>query len=168
MNSGSVKFCPICGTELGLKIVEDRKRAVCSTCGWINYENPLPCAAALVRGSVGGILLVKRGVEPGKGEWALPSGFIEVDETPEEACIRELKEETGLEGRIVRLVGVYSQESLKYKNVLIAGYEVEASGIPYPGSDSESVRFFSPSELPLIAFPSHLKMIKDGIESQDR
>jgi 8-oxo-dGTP diphosphatase len=168
MNSGSIKFCPLCGTELGLKAVEDRKRAVCSTCGWINYENPLPCAAALVRSSEGGILLVKRGVEPGKGEWALPSGFIEIDETPEKACLRELKEETGLEGRVVRLVGVYSQESSKYKNVLIAGYEVEARGIPYPGSDSESVQFFPPDELPQIAFPSHLEMIKDGIEPQDR
>jgi 8-oxo-dGTP diphosphatase len=168
MNSGSIKFCPLCGTELGLKVVEDRKRAVCSTCGWINYENPLPCAAALVRSSEGGILLVKRGVEPGKGEWALPSGFIEIDETPEKACLRELKEETGLEGRVVRLVGVYSQESSKYKNVLIAGYEVEARGIPYPGSDSESVQFFPPDELPQIAFPSHLEMIKDGIEPQDR
>jgi len=168
MNGGSIKFCPFCGTELGLKIVEDRERAVCSTCGWINYENPAPCAAALVRNQDGGILLVKRGVEPGKGEWALPSGFIEIDETPEMACIRELKEETGLEGRIIRLVGVYSQESVRYKNVLIAGYEVEAKGIPYPGSDSESVRFFSPDELPQIAFPSHLKMIKDGIEPQDR
>lgn len=168
MDSGSVKFCPLCGTELGLKIVEDRKRAVCSTCGWIGYENPLPCAAALVRDSEGGILLVKRGVEPGKGEWALPSGFIEIDETPEKACIRELREETGLEGRIVRLVGVYSQESSKYKNVIIAGYEVEAKGIPHPGSDSESVRFFLPDELPQIAFSSHLKMIKDGIERQER
>jgi len=168
MNRGSIKFCPVCGTELSLKIVEDRKREVCSTCGWINYENPLPCAAALVRNTKGEILLVKRGVEPGKGEWALPSGFIEIDETPEKACIRELREETGLEGRIVRLVGVYSQESVMYKNVLIAGYEVKAKGIPYPGSDSASVRFFSPDELPQIAFPSHLKMIKDGIELQEK
>jgi 8-oxo-dGTP diphosphatase len=168
MDREYIKYCPVCGAELSLKRVEDRKRAVCSTCGWINYENPLPCAAALVRNSEGEILLVKRGVEPSKGEWALPSGFIEIDETPEKACLRELKEETGLEGRIVRLVGVYSQESVRYKNVVIAGYEVEGKGIPHPGSDSQDVQFFSAEELPPIAFPSHLKMIKDGIESQGK
>lgn len=168
MHRESIKYCPVCGTGLSLKKVEDRKRAVCPACGWINYENPLPCAAALVRNSEGEILLVKRGVEPGKGEWALPSGFIEIDETPERACLRELKEETGLEGRIARLVGVYSQESVMYKYVLIAGYQVEARGIPHPGSDSEGVQFFSAEELPRIAFPSHLKMIKDGIESQEK
>lgn len=168
MDRRSIKFCPICRADLSLKVVEDRKRAVCSVCGWINYENPLPCAAALVRNQDGAILLVKRGVEPAKGEWALPSGFIEIDETPEKACLRELKEETGLEGRIICLVGVYSQESARYKNVIIAGYEVEAKGIPYPGSDSESVQFFSPDGLPQIAFPSHLEMIKDGIEPQDK
>ncbi len=168
MDRRSIKFCPVCRAELNLKRVEDRKRAVCSSCGWIHYQNPLPCAAALVRNSEGKILLVKRGVKPGKGQWALPSGFIEIDETPEKACIRELKEETGLEGRIIRLVGVYSQESATYKNVLIAGYEVEAEGIPHPGSDSESVRFFSSGGLPRIAFSSHLKLIKEGIESQEK
>jgi 8-oxo-dGTP diphosphatase len=168
MDRESIKYCPVCGAELSLKRIEDRKRAVCSTCSWIHYENPLPCAAALVRSSEGEILLVKRGVEPAKGEWALPSGFIEIDETPEMACLRELKEETGLEGKIVRLVGVYSQESKRYKYVVIAGYEVEAKGIPYPGSDSKDVQYFSFGKLPQIAFPSHLKMIKDGIEYQEK
>jgi 8-oxo-dGTP diphosphatase len=168
MNGAPIKFCPVCGAVLSLKTVEDRKRKACQMCGWINYENPIPCAAALVINSKEEILLVKRGVGPGKGEWALPSGFMEIDETPEKACIRELKEETGLEGKIIRLVGIYSQQSVRYKNVLIAGYEVKAKGIPYPGSDSESVQFFPFGELPRLAFPSHLEMIKDGIELREK
>jgi 8-oxo-dGTP diphosphatase len=129
----------------------------------VNYENPLPSSAAFVRNGRGDILLVKRGVDPGKGEWALPSGFIEVDETPAEACLRELEEETGLVGRIKRLLGVYSQASTMYKNVIIIAYLVQAEGILRPGSDSMSAEFFAPDDLPPIAFPSHIEILKDGI-----
>jgi 8-oxo-dGTP diphosphatase len=137
---------------------------VCRHCGWIDYENPIPCSAAFVVNSKGYILLVKRGVEPAKGKWSLPSGFIEIDETPEEACLRELKEETGLEGQIIGLVGVYSQDSSRYKSVVIIGYRVEAAGSPRPGSDSEDARYFSSGSLPEIAFSSHRKIIKHGLE----
>ncbi len=166
MMKGKFKYCIFCGAELGPQKVEDRVRLVCPDCGWIRYENPLPCAAAFVSNTKGEILLVRRGVEPAKGEWALPSGFIEIEETPQTACLRELKEETGLEGRILRLLGVYAQESAMYKNVLIIGYEVEAAGVPSPGSDSLSVRYFLPAELPEIAFPSHREMIEDGIRGR--
>jgi len=88
--------------RLKIREEEGRKRLVCPACGWVNYENPIPSSAALVRNEKGEILLVKRGVEPGRGKWALPSGFIEIEETPEEACLRELKEETGLEGKILK------------------------------------------------------------------
>ncbi len=159
----SFKNCPICGDSLKLKILEDRERMACFECGWIHYENPLPCAAALVRDPEGGILLVKRGVEPGHGLWGVPSGFLEIDETPEMGCLRELEEETGLKGTIIRLVGVYSQESYMYKNVIIIGYEVDAFGKLQPGSDSLEAKYFLPRELPEIAFPSHRQMLADGI-----
>jgi 8-oxo-dGTP diphosphatase len=157
------KNCPICGDSLNPKTLEDRERMACNECGWVHYENPLPSAAAFVRNSKGGILLVKRGVEPGYGRWALPSGFIEIEETPEMGCLRELEEETGLKGEIVQLVGVYSQESAMYKNVIIIGYEVEVFGELQPGSDSLEAKYFCPQDLPEIAFPSHRQMLADGI-----
>jgi 8-oxo-dGTP diphosphatase len=150
--------------KLGHKPIEGKKRLFCSACGWVNYENPLPSSAAFVRNDSKEILLVKRGVEPGKGEWALPSGFVEVDETPARACVRELKEETGLDGRIQRLLGVYSQKSTMYKNVIIIAYLVEADGPLMPGSDSVRAEYFSHDKLPSIAFPSHREIIKDGIK----
>ncbi len=159
----SFKNCPICGDSLNPRTLEERERMVCNECGWVHYENPLPCAAAFVRNLEGGILLVKRGVEPGYGQWALPSGFIEIDETPEMACLRELDEETGLKGKIIQLIGVYSQESSMYKNVIIIGYEVEGFGKLKPGSDSLEAKYFLPKELPGIAFPSHSQMLADGI-----
>lgn len=160
------KYCPRCGTELKLRKKEGRKRLYCPACAWINYENPLPSSAALVRNKRGEILLVKRGVEPGKGKWALPSGFIEIDETAEEACLRELEEETRLRGKIVKLIGVYSQESLIYKNVLIIGYEVETHGSITPGSDSLRAEFFPLDRLPEIVFSSHREIIRDGLKEK--
>jgi len=162
------KYCPKCGAELKLKKIEKEKRLTCPECQWVNYENPLPSSAALVRNKKGEILLVKRGVEPGKGKWALPSGFIEIDETPEKACLRELKEETGLKGEIVRLVGVYSQKSLLYRNVLIIGYEVEARGKLSPGSDSQRAEFFPLDKLPDIPFSSHKKIIENSVKKEEK
>ncbi|MGD2295392.1 MAG: NUDIX hydrolase [Candidatus Aminicenantes bacterium] len=158
----SFKNCPVCGALLNSRTIEERERLFCPGCGWVHYENPLPSAAAFVKNAEDGILLVKRGIDPGYGKWALPSGFIEIEETPEMACLRELQEETGLEGQILRLIGVYSQESFMYKNVIIIGYEVEARGEIHPGSDSLSAEYFSPQRLPEIAFPSHIRMIADG------
>ena len=164
MNRPLHKHCIFCGGLLSREQVDERIRKICRQCGWIDYENPIPCSAAFVVNSKGDILLVRRGVEPAKGKWSLPSGFIEMDEIPEEACLRELQEQTGLEGQILGLIGVYSQDSSRYKNVVIIGYRVEAAGIPQPGSDSEDARYFSSSSLPEIAFSSHRKIIQHGLE----
>ncbi len=166
MERQSYTFCPRCGTLLKEERIEDRRRQVCPTCEWIHYENPLPCVAALVRNTDGDILMVRRGVEPAKGKWALPSGFVEIEETPEMACLRELEEETGLLGRLTGLLGVFSQESQLYKNVLIIGYRVEAEGETRAGSDSQAVRFFPVSELPDVAFSSHRDMIRAVLKAR--
>lgn len=166
MSHRNFKNCPVCGGMLSSLTAEGRERLACPECSWIHYENPLPSAAAFVKNFSGEILLVKRGIEPGYGKWALPSGFIEIDETPEEACIRELEEETGLEGKIKNLVGVYSQESDMYKKVIIIGYEVTVRGKLSPGSDSLAAEYCSPAKLPQIAFPSHAQMIADGLKNQ--
>ena len=163
-----IKYCLKCGSKLKLSRIEEEKRLACPECQWVYYENPLPSSAALVRNKKGKVLLIKRGKEPGKWKWALPSGFIEIDETPEKACLRELREETGLKGEIVRLVGVYSQKSLLYRNVLIIGYEVEAHGNLSPGSDSLEAEFFPLDDLPGIPFSSHRKIIKDGVKKEKK
>lgn len=162
------RYCPLCGSGLSPREEEGRERFFCPACQWIHYENPLPSAAALVQIDKGEILLVRRGVKPGLGKWALPSGFIEIEETPEEACLRELSEETGLEGDILRLVGVYLEKSQVYKKVLIIGYEVKTSGHPSPGSDSLEAKYFPLERIPEIAFSSHSEIIRDGLNKDRR
>ena len=69
----------------------------------------------------GQLLLGKRGVEPAKGQWCLPGGFIELDESMEQAALRELAEETGLAGEIDSYIGCFYQESKFYGGVIIFG-----------------------------------------------
>ncbi|MGB9561477.1 MAG: NUDIX domain-containing protein, partial [bacterium] len=90
------KHCPYCGGALGVKNLDDRERKVCLICGRLIYENPVPAVAVVVFDDCKRVLLVRRGVEPGKGKWSLPGGFIELDETPYETARRELFEETML------------------------------------------------------------------------
>ncbi|MCD6097299.1 NUDIX hydrolase [bacterium] len=154
-------FCPYCGAKLTSKVVGDRGRLVCSSCGQIVYENPIPATGVVVLDDMNRILLVKRGVEPCKGGWSLPGGFAEIDETIEEAALRELTEETGIIGEIVRLIGVYSQPSPQYKNVLLVGYLVKAlSSNLRPSDDVVEIRFFDKGSLPEVCFEGHRRFIE--------
>ncbi len=162
--SGKIGYCPVCGTLLRKGKSGGRPRLLCPKCGWIFHRNPVPSVVALLRNPEGEILLVKRGVEPHKGRWALPSGFVEIEETPEEACCREVKEETNLDGRVLRLIGVYSELTKLYGRVLLIAYEVEPTkGRAAAGSDTTEVRFFSPRKLPVIPLSSHREIIRDGL-----
>ena len=155
------KFCPLCATSLGNQHIEGRDRLTCPECGWINYMNPLPVISCLVLNSKRELLLIKRGVEPSKGAWALPGGFMETDETPEEAGQRELFEETGIKGRVGRLVGVMRHQSTMYGGILMVGYEYKPESEEIAtGDDAMDARFFPKEEIPEIPFESHRNLIE--------
>jgi ADP-ribose pyrophosphatase YjhB (NUDIX family) len=154
-------FCPICGTTLRTGMIEGKERKHCPKCGFVNYLNPLPVALAIAVKDKD-FLLIKRGLPPRKGIWASPSGFIEIGETAEEACLRELKEETGVSGEIVKLIGVVRRKDREiYGDMLIVEYlvKVDNEGLR-PGSDVDDVRFFSVAELP----DYYLALFKEIIE----
>lgn len=158
------KFCPMCAGSLEWGDIDGRKRLFCPSCGWINYKNPLPVVACLVSNSRGEVLLIKRGVQPHKGVWALPGGFIELDETVEGAGKRELFEETGLTGEAGRLVGVKMQPSKMYGVVLITGMEFKVKSEALTvGDDAMDAKFFSPGDLPEVPFKSHGELIQKFI-----
>ena len=114
----SAKFCSQCAAPVIKRVVEDRAREMCSECGTVFYRNPLPVAASVVLNDKREVLLVKRKNEPHKGMWCLPIGFAELDETIVQAAQRELKEETGIEGQILRLLDADSFESDFYGDLL--------------------------------------------------
>ncbi len=142
-------YCPVCGTSLQTGIVEGRERKYCPECDFIDYKNPLPVAVAVtVRDKK--FLLIKRGIPPRLGMWGSPSGFIELGETPEEACLRELREEAGVCGEIVKLIRVVRREDKElYGDMLVVQYLVKVEGgEPTPGEEVQDARFFDVAELP--------------------
>ena len=153
-------FCPWCGNPLVKKEAEGRLRSVCSSCGEIYYENPLPAATALVLDNDNRLLLGRRAVEPAKGAWCLPGGFIEMGESMEEAALRELREETGLRGSINSFVGCFYQDSLFYGGVIIFGYRIDVNGGSLQaGDDMQEISYIPLDRLPEIAFDSHRKLV---------
>lgn len=159
------RFCHFCGNRLTQKDWEGRVRPFCPRCRRPIYENPVPASALVVVDQAANLLLTKRSVDPKKGLWCLPGGFMELSETPEASALRELREETGLVGVIRTLLGVRSNHSDRYGTVLIVGYLVtDYSGEPVPGDDAEAVDFFSPEALPEIAFESHAFFIQTALK----
>jgi 8-oxo-dGTP diphosphatase len=155
------RFCPLCRYYLRRKQVDGRKRLVCQKCGWVYYKNPLPVAVCAAKNKRGKILIVKRNLKPAINKWALPGGFVESNEVPETACLRELQEETGLKGKIKSLIGVYIQKTREYGSLLVMGYEVEISqGSLLLNNELKDAKFFSKKDLPVIPFSSHRKIIK--------
>ncbi|MEJ2758805.1 MAG: NUDIX hydrolase, partial [Anaerolineales bacterium] len=141
-------YCLMCGTMMQPQMLEGRQREQCPACGWVYYRQVKLSAGVLIE-RAGQILLFQRAHEPWKGAWNLPAGYVEVDETPEQAAIREVREETGLEVSITRLLGNYFFDDDPRGNgllVLFAGQPV--NGRLLQTSETMAFGTFSPDALP--------------------
>lgn len=158
----NANYCQVCGNKLELKNDREGKlRAICPKCGFILYKNPIPAVAILVQNDASELLLVKRLCEPCAGMWALPSGYIEINMTPEENAIAEMKEETGLDGEILHYIDWYYGYSPIYLRTLSIGFCMKVTGgIFQAGDDAAEARFFPLHDLPPIAFAAHRHFIK--------
>jgi len=154
------RFCHFCGHPLMQKSLDGQARLFCQNCDVPIYENPVPATCLVTIDDQKRLLLVKRSVDPKKGFWCLPGGFMELQETPEAAGLRELHEETGLTGKIDRLLGVVSNDSSNYDTVLMVGFLVQTwRGQLIAGDDADAADWFDYPDLPEIAFDSHRKFI---------
>ncbi|ABU82095.1 NUDIX domain-containing protein [Ignicoccus hospitalis] len=116
----------------------------------------------------GKVLLVKRGAEPFKGKWALPGGRVECGERVEEAALRELKEETGIEAELVTLVSVYSDPNRDPRGhyVSVAFLAAPKGNLePKASTDAAEAKWFELSEVPWedLAF-DHAEILKDALK----
>ncbi len=107
----SFYFCPNCGAKL-YSTSDPFAAQTCDRCGRTHYHNSKPCAGALIVKD-GRVLLVKRAVEPFKDCWDIPGGFLEAGEHPPDGMLREVREETGLEVRVKKLLGVYMDRNAR-------------------------------------------------------
>lgn len=100
----------------------------------------------------GRVLLVKRATEPGKGKWSIPGGLVEVGEAPEEAVVRELKEEAGIDGEVIGLFGVYnyverdSSGRVRYHFVILDYLVRYIGGVAKASSDAAELGFYTIDE----------------------
>lgn len=157
-----LRYCPQCGTKLLIKEEDDRERLFCPRCKKFVYENPVPVVAGAILDKEKRVLLIKRGIEPCIGSWALPSGFMEMDESPEESIIREMKEETNLDCRVSKLLGLYRQRGWRYSSVIVLAYILDAvAGKAKAGDDAVELRYFHYQDTPEIPFKSHRDIIRD-------
>jgi 8-oxo-dGTP diphosphatase len=158
-------FCNFCGKKLGVNRLDAKERQVCENCKEIYYENPLPVASVILPNKDRETLLVKRGNEPFKDMWCFPIGFAETGESIEDAALRELKEETGITGKIVQLVDVSSHMNPFYGELLVVTYEAEKlSGTELACDDASECRYFPIMNLPKLAFDSQETAIQKYIE----
>ena len=132
---------------------EDRERLVCVDCGFINYENPKIVVGSVVEEG-GKILLCRRAINPRKGYWTLPAGFMEQHESAMEGAMREAWEEATAKIEIEALLAVYSIPRLSQVQLIYRAH-LASPGIA-PGPESEAVGFFAFDEIPWteLAFPS--------------
>ncbi len=158
------KYCPICSAELGEREEGGRIRPACDHCGYVHYVNPVP-GVGLVIEKDGGVVLIQRGQPPHQGAWTLPSGFVEADESAEEAAIREAEEETGLKTEIIEMAGVNSfPEGPPVSGIMIFYRLRPIGGALRAGDDAADVRVFQPNEIPPLPFRTHREMIAEWLE----
>ena len=142
MTQATLNFCPRCATPLVTQDLGGLPRRACPRCDFAHWDNPAPVVAALVERD-GMIVLARNHAWPEK-QFGLITGFLERDETPEEAVAREVKEELDLTAASVSLIGVYPFPS---KNEVIIAYHVPASGVIVLNEELAEFRLIPPEKL---------------------
>lgn len=157
------RFCPKCGTRLVVREVRGQELPACPACRFVVYRDPKVGAGILIEDDRGHVLLVRRRIDPGRGKWHIPSGFVDAGEHPQEAALREVREETGLDVTIDGLFGVYTYaDDPRGEGIWLCYRGRVVGGQPKPADDVSEVAFFPPTELPHnIAFASTTAALAD-------
>ena len=166
-----MRYCPHCTHPLEERLAFDRLRNVCTACGFVHFRAPKVGVSLLVEHEER-ILLIRRAVDPGRGKWSLPSGFIEWDESPEAAAARECAEETGLILCDLELLDVsHYTDDFRGPGISLFYRGRVACGVLLPGDDATEARFFSRADLPPateIAFQGHRLWLESWLHRNAR
>jgi len=145
---------------------DDKQRRVCQNCDFVDYQNPKIVAGSVVlKGDK--ILLCKRAIEPRKGFWTLPAGFMELGESVEEAAQREAQEEALADIEIDRLLAVYSVPRIGQVQVMFRARLLGDYGV---GPESEEVKLVEWKDIPWseLAFPTVVWALTHFAETRDQ
>jgi ADP-ribose pyrophosphatase YjhB (NUDIX family) len=163
--AATLNYCTRCGAPLRLTQVEDeeRERLLCTDCGYIAYVNPRLVVTTIPVTDAGEVVLLRRGIEPGRGDWAQPGGFLEIDETVHEGAVRETLEEIGLVVEPGEIIGLYTRPEAA---VVVLAFEARiASGEARTSPEALEVRAFRPEAIPWhdIAFRTTTWALRDWL-----
>ena len=146
---------------------DDHARLVCRNCSFIHYMNPRVGASVIPErhdaNGERGLLLMRRAMEPRRGFWTPPGGFVELGESPEDAAVREGREEVGLTLEPFALLGVYSRAAV---GIVVVSYRARAlEQEPRPGIEALEARWFDADAIPWddLAFETTTRSLRDWV-----
>ncbi|HWE33966.1 MAG TPA: NUDIX domain-containing protein [Solirubrobacteraceae bacterium] len=154
------RFCPRCGVQAE---IDFPRRITCRSCGYEAYFNPKPVAAAVPVDGDGRVILLRRGIEPRRGYWTFPGGFVDLGESVEDAARRETMEELSIEIELGPLVGVYSRGD---ERVVLVVFRARPLGEPTAIlPEATEVKAFPPDQIPWdeLAFWSTERALRDAL-----
>jgi 8-oxo-dGTP diphosphatase len=154
-----IAYCTDCGSRTETRLIGRQELSTCAACERIFFRNPKVVAAAVIEHE-GRVLLVRRDIEPGRGLWGLPGGFVDWDEHPEQAMVRECREEVGIDVEPLDLLSVLH---ILHEEEGIVGLYYRArlvGGEPIAGDEVQQVGWFAPESLPPLAFSTHRKILE--------
>lgn len=158
------RHCPCCGSTRFA--VSDHRSKRCADCGFVFYLNAAAATAAIIRNQRGELLVVRRACQPGKGLLTIPGGFVEHDESIEAGCLREVQEEVGVSGRIVRFLFSLPNQYLfsGFTVPTIDSFfevEIDDPAAVVAGDDAEAAFWVAPSDLDLSVFA--MASVREGL-----
>jgi ADP-ribose pyrophosphatase YjhB (NUDIX family) len=163
-----IKFCRACGSAVLYRLPDDgdtKQRAVCTACNLVHYENPLNVVGTVPHFGER-VLLCKRNIEPRKGKWTLPAGFMELGESTSEGAARETIEEAGAVFNMGELLTVMSVPRVGQVHLY---YLAELTSDQFhPGFETQEARLFLKSEIPWeeLAFRTVQETLKHYFEDR--
>ena len=160
-----LNYCPRCGTLLEDKFAFGHMRRYCRVCKQIVFHEHKVAAAVLVTDCENRVLLVRRAMNPRRGLWSLPAGFVDYGESPEQAARRECLEETGLSTEIEGIIEVVSahergREHSRGADIVIIYRGCITGGTLQAADDAEDAAFFTPEQLPPLAFEATRRAVE--------
>ena len=163
-----MKFCSNCGNQVTHQIPDgdNRLRFVCNHCNTVHYQNPLVIVGVLPEYQQQ-ILLCKRAIEPQKGRWTLPAGFLENDESTLDGALRECFEEANAKVIDPELYALYD---IPYINQVYVFYRATLANNEFgPSSESTEVALFSEQDIPWneLAFPVVKSVLKRYLSDRE-
>lgn len=164
----TIRFCPLCSAALARESVppDHREQAVCSACRFVFYLNPKVVAGTIPEQD-GRLLLTRRSIDPGRGLWTFPGGFVDLGETVTDAAMRETLEETGLEVELTGLLNVYSYPG----SPVIIVYRARVTGGTLTACDeNDLLEWVTPEAIPWaqLAFESTREALREWVGAHGR